>query len=78
MDQTQAKGCAGMTRADDYRARATDYEKRAGATDNPISRRELQGRARAWRQLAQDADALERIAADRASRRLDTRGRVSG
>jgi len=53
-----------MTRADDYRARAADCERRASTIVNPISRRELLGRARAWRQLAHDAEALERIAAD--------------
>ncbi len=67
-----------MTRADDYRARAATCDERADATDNPISRRELQGRARAWRQLADDADALERINTDRAKRRGDSEAGVSG
>jgi hypothetical protein len=54
-----------MTRSEEYRSRAADCDRRALLT--PASRLDLQARARAWRQLAHDAEALERITADQAA-----------
>jgi hypothetical protein len=66
------------SRAEDYRTRAAACETRAAAADNDLTRRELLGRARAWRQLAQDAEALERITADVAAQAGGAARRASG
>ncbi|MDR3468244.1 MAG: hypothetical protein P4M07_20110 [Xanthobacteraceae bacterium] len=66
------------SRAEDYRARAVACETRAAAADNDLTRRELLGRASAWRQLAQDAESLERITADRAAQAGGAEGRARG
>jgi hypothetical protein len=48
-----------MNKADDYRARATECEKRADSAQDHTVRRDFQDMARQWRQMAEQIEMLE-------------------